>query len=162
MSRHVACPTSRRLQILVAAAVTASILSPSAPARAAEPAAPPEPRMGTEGKVLLYSLSGIAIVSLGITGASVIARESAIARQRDFPQGGVDCRTAEECGALASARSDADAWTDRAAVAGGLALGTGLSALAVALFWPREASVQAKLVPALSTSSAGVGFRGDF
>lgn len=183
-------PNSRlcfgRLRAQFAVAASVSVLAVSTPAHAEDASATPSTGASasasgnagaagnasasgsmpeTRGKILLYSLGGVAIVSLGFMGVSLLAREGAVSHQREFPEGGYDCRTSAECGSLASARRDADVWGDRAAVAAGLGIGASISALAVALFWPREASsrtAQTRVSPLVSTSGASLSLQGSF
>jgi heme A synthase len=153
---------------LLGLALAIGIVSLSVPARADDEAAPSgsapreAPHLSTEGKVLIYSFAGVTAVSLAVMTGSLIARESAVSRHNDFPtNGGVtDCTTRAACDDLNDARDDADAWRTRAAVAGGIFIGAGITTALLAVFWPRETS--ARLTPSVSTAGASIGFQGRF
>ncbi|CAN5914512.1 hypothetical protein BH11MYX4_BH11MYX4_02360 [soil metagenome] len=137
---------------------------PSPPsAEQTSPSAPAERHLGTEGKVLIYTFGGIALVSSIVLGVSVIGHESAVSRHDSFPvkEGFVDCTTPQQCSDVANARRDADAWHDRMVVAGGIATATAISTAVFVLFWPRVSS-KAQVTPSVSTAGASIGLQGQF
>lgn len=124
-----------------------------------------EPHLGTNGKIVVYSFSGVSVASAIAFAISLAARESAVSRHNRFPtiDGFTDCATPQDCDELASARRSADAWGTVALVSGALAVTTGISALVFALVWPREtSSARARVAPSVSTTGASVAIEGRF
>lgn len=160
-TRHIAAAFSVGLVLsLSTARADADETAAAPPATSAPAPEPPERTLPTAGKVLLYSFGGVTIVSAIVFGVSIAARESAVSRHNRFPtkDGFTDCTTPQDCADVASAREDADAWGSRAAVAGGIAIGAGISTALIGVFWEREAAPRPRVTPSVSASSSGASF----
>lgn len=116
------------------------------------------------GRIFLIASGAVTVLGLAGLGISLAAHESAVSRHEafpSFPSGFKDCRTANECADLASAREAVDRWRTGIAISAGLTAAAGVTTAAVALLWPRE-SVRIAPTASVGPSSGGVGLRGSF
>jgi hypothetical protein len=150
---------------LCAALLACAVLFASAPARADYDAArspffgPPNGDVPTAKRVVVLSLFGVAIGSLGLSVFSFLKSQSAVSEHND--QVG-DCRTPEECGRLATLRHDDDAWSKRGQTYLLVGGAVGLAGVATWLLWPNASETTPKIAPAVGTDRVSIGVEGRF
>jgi hypothetical protein len=113
----------------------------------------------TEKKVVVWTLLGGSVITLGIGAFSFAKSVDARASLRDdFPREtneprSADCRTAQECAALKSTLEDEQAWGDRLAVSAVVSTSLMLAGILTAGFWSNGST---RVTPSAGQTGAGV------
>lgn len=155
----VALSRSKLFGRVLASTLACALLLQAGPARADSIAENMEGHWPTEKKVVVWTLLGASVITLGIGAFSFAKSADARASLRDdFPREtndprSADCRSAQECAALQSTLDDEQAWGDRLAVSAVVSTSLMLAGILTAGFWSNGST---RIAPSAGQTGAGV------
>lgn len=142
-----------------------ALLCASAPARAEPIAERLDGPWPAEKKVVVYSFTGLFVISTALLAYSLARADSAHGRiNEDFPRKPgdpnlVDCTTAAQCADLRSAVDERHAWSDRAPYFAAAMVGSVIAVGATAALWPNG---NTRVAPAASEHGGTLTLVGHF